>query len=224
MYIKILFSVILLSTYASGQNPQHCGNFPIFKEYIYSIIEGPSANFKEYPNPPKISDAVLLGLEQEITANDSAKIYLDKLSLKKFTTAQDYEDAFSFIQKKDYDYALLALAAHWNPDIRVLALIRLNQKLSMRPLVNSRKMKNGAWQKFDAIAINFLIYLLESNPLMIPGSENATIHGYYISNILWNLDLLTHENIAAKKPLRDWYKNDLQFEQDLLQWKSHSKK
>ena len=82
MDIKILFSLFLLSTFTRGQNPQHSGNFPIFKEYICSVIEGPSKNFKEYPNPPKLTDVVLLGLEQEIATNDSAKIYLDRLSLR----------------------------------------------------------------------------------------------------------------------------------------------
>lgn len=84
-------------------------------------------------------------------------------------------------------------------------------------------MKNGEWQKFDKIATEFLVYLLESNPIFISGSENSTIHSYYISNILWNLDLLTHENIAEKRAVRDWYKNDLQFETAVLQWKSHAK-
>lgn len=84
-------------------------------------------------------------------------------------------------------------------------------------------MENGKWKKHDKIAIEFLIYTLESTPLFIPGSENATIHGIYISNILWNLDLLTQENIAEKKQFRDWYISDLQFEQAVLKWKAHIK-
>ena len=89
-----------------------------------------------------------------------------------------------------------------------------------RPLVNSQKLKNGVIDKYDKVAIQFLAFLLESNPLFISGNENATIHSVYISNILWNLDLLTGEHIVAKKNLREWYKNDLQFENALLIWKS----
>ena len=69
----------------------------------------------------------------------------------------------------------------------------------------------------------FMEKLLESNPLFISGSENATIHGNYISNILRNLDLLTGENIMENKDFRDWYKNDLQFETAVLKWKAHIK-
>ncbi len=63
----------------------------------------------------------------------------------------------------------------------------------------------------------------ETNPLFINGSENATIHGNYISNILWNSDLLTGENILEKKRFSKWYKNDLQFETAVLKWKEHLK-
>jgi hypothetical protein len=136
---------------------------------------------------------------------------------------KDYENAFNYINKMDYGYSLLVLTAHWNPDIRVMALYHLNKKLAIRPLVNSRKMKNGEWKKYDKIATEFLLYLLENNPLFISGSENATIHHNYISNICWNLDLLTREHILEKKNFRDWYKNDLQFETAVLQWKAHLK-
>jgi hypothetical protein len=79
-------------------------------------------------------------------------------------------------------------------------------------------------EKEDQIALNFLVYMLESNPLFITGSENATIHSNYITNILWNLDLLTHQNQVGGKTLHEWYKNDLQYESAVLKWKQHIKK
>lgn len=206
-----------------GQQPQHDFNFPTFKTYAIDILQD-SANFwVEYPTPPSVTDDVLLGMENEIYADDSAKFYLEKLSSEKFKSAIDYENAFCYFNKMDYSYSLLALTAHWNPDLRVMALRHLNEKFAIRPLVNSHKMKNGEWKKYDLTAIEFLLYLLQSNPLFISGSENSTIHGIYISNIVWNLDLLTHENIVAKLPLHSWYKNDLQFEQAVMQWKGHLK-
>lgn len=222
MKIKFLFLLVVLSNWAIGQNQQNCINFPSFKQYIYNCIEDPSKDLKMFPKPPKVTEAVLLGMEQEIIANDTAQIFMNRLSINSYNS--DFEKTFIYFRKMDYDYTLLTLAAHWNPDIRVFSLIHLNDKLNTRPLVNSQKMKNGEWKKFDSIAIPFLIYLLESNPLFISGSENATIHGIYISNILWNLDLLTHEKIVNKKQLRDWYKNDLQLEQAVLKWKSHIEK
>jgi hypothetical protein len=162
-------------------------------------------------------------MEKEIVSDDSVKFFLERLSRGKYKSAIDYENAFKYITKMDYGYSLLALSVHWHPDIRVKALLNLNQKLTIRPLVNSVKMKNGEWKKYDKIAIEFLIHTLESSTLFMTGSENATIHSIYISNILWNLDLLTQENIVEKKQFRDWYKNDLQFEHAVLKWKAHVK-
>ncbi len=162
-------------------------------------------------------------MEREIIADDTAKLVIEKLSRKNFESSADYDKAFDYLQKVEFDYSLLALTAHWNPDLRFFALKQLNNNLYRRPLVNARKMKNGEWVRFDKIATQFLIYLLESNPLFISGSENATIHSNYISTIALNLDLLTHENITDKKQIREWYKNDLQFEQAILKWKAHIK-
>lgn len=223
MTIRFLLVFIIVSNVVIGQPQKYSINFHNFKNYVYNILEDSTNYWSEYPKPPKVTDSILLGMEKEIIADDTVKHYLEKLSYKNYKWAIDYENAFSYINKMDYGYSLLALAAHWNPDLRVSALLHLNEKLSTRPLVNSRKMKNGEWKKYDKVAIEFLLYLLESNPLFISGSENATIHEYYISIILWNLDLLTGENSVEKKHFRDWYKNDLQFETAVLKWKAHLK-
>ena len=221
LFTLLLMVIALKCGYA--QHQQYCIEFTSFKNYVFGIVEDSSNHWSEYPKPPKLTDSILLHMEVEIIGDDTAKMYLEKLSFDKYGWAVDYENAFSYIKRKGYDYTLLALTAHWNPDLRVTALMHLNEDLYRRPLVNSRKMKNGEWKRFDKIATTFLLYLLESNQLFISGSENATIHGIYISNILWSLDLLTNENIVQKKQFRDWYKNDLQFETAVLQWKSHVK-
>jgi hypothetical protein len=118
---------------------------------------------------------------------------------------------------------LLVLAVHWNPDLRVTALVSLNQKLSIRPLINSRKMKNGEWERFDKLAVEYLLYILENTTLFISGSENATIHGIYLSNIIWNLDLLTRMNVSQHKSFSGFYKNDAEFKTSLSKWKSYGK-
>ena len=223
MIIRFLLVFIFFSNVCFGQQQQYCINFPSFKGYIFNIIEDSTNHWSQYPKPPKVTDSVLFGMQKEIITDDSAKYYLEQLSFKNYKWAVDYENAFRYINKMDYSYFLLVLSAHWNPDLRLFALTNLNRKLTIRPLINSPKMKNAEWKKFDKIAIEFLIYLLESNPLFISGSENATIHGNYISYILWNLDLLTGEYIVEKKRFSDWYKNDLQFETAVLKWKEHLK-
>ena len=218
--IFLFFSLISNFIYAQQQDS---GDFMEFKKFVFNIFEDTTNHWSEYPKPPGVTDDVLLGMKGEINSDDSAKIYLEKLSFKNFKSAVDYEKALQYFNKVDYEYTLLGLATHWNPDLRVYALKQLNKKIMIRPLINSVKMKNGEWKKYNKIAIEFLIYLLESNPLFINGSENATIHSFYISNILWNLDLLTGENIVGKKSLSEWYKNDLQFETALIRWKSYVK-
>ncbi len=217
--ILILSLVISMAGYA--QNSPADSSFSSFKKYIYSIMEDTTTFWSEYPRPPLITDHVLLGMQQEIIKDDSAKYWLERLSFKKFKSAQDYERAFNYLLSMDHFYSMLAMTAHWNPDARVTALKRLNERQARKPLVNSRKMKNGQWKIEDAVALEFSLYLLAHNPLFISGSENATIHGFYISNILWYLDLLTGEQIAGKKYFREWYKNEKQFAEAIRQWKSH---
>lgn len=220
---NMMFLFFILMSNLNYAQHHDSTNFVEFKNFVFNIFEDTSNRWSEYPKPPRVTDVVLNGMKDEISSDDSAKIYLEKLSFKNFKSAVDYEKAIQYFDKADYEYTLLGLAAHWNPDLRVIALKQLNKKIMIRPLINSVKMKNGEWNKYNKIAIEFLIYLLESNPLFIIGSENATIHGIYISNILWNLDLLTGENIVEKKRLNEWYKNDLQFETAVLKWKSYVK-
>lgn len=206
-----------------GQEQSARANFTTFKSYISSILVDTSDYWSEYPTPPAVTDSVLTGMEKEIKNDDSAAYYLEKLSFVEYKSHADEQEAFEYFYKKDFIYCIIALAAHWEPDVRLEALIYLNKKLSIRPLVNSANLKNGKWAKFDKTAIEFLVYLLESNPIFISGSENATIHGNYISNIMWDLDLLTGENIVDKKRVGEWYKNDLQHETAILKWKSYAK-
>ncbi len=219
MRLFTLLFMIMTCNFSYGQHPQFCTNFPGFKNYVFGIVEDSSDYWSEYPKPPRVTDSVLMYMEREITGDDSAKLYLEKLSFAKYKSSIDQENTFSYFNRMGYDYSLLVLTAHWNPDIREYAVMHLNKKLAARPLVNSRKMKNGEWERFDKIAAGFLLYLLESNPLFINGSENATIHGIYISNIIWNLDILTHKNTVQKRSFNEWYKNDKQFKQAILKWK-----
>jgi hypothetical protein len=227
MKLKLSIFIISLSILAANkcvaQQQQYCINFPSFKNYIFNILNDSNNYWSQYPKPPKLTDTVLLGMEKEIIADDSAKYYLEQLSFNKYKWAVDYWNAFEYINKMDYGYSLLALTVHWNPDVRVGAIVHINEKLRLRPLVNSKKMKNGEWKKYDTTAIQFLINVIESNPLFISGSENATIHRNYITNIFWCLDLLTGEHLAEKKNFSNWYKNDLQFKTALLKWKTHLK-
>ncbi|MFZ4400077.1 MAG: hypothetical protein ACOYO1_08595 [Bacteroidales bacterium] len=191
-----------------------------FCNYIKSILEDTTNKWKEYPKPPALTADILEGIKSELK-QDSVKYYFELLSFSNMKTHWDYNKSLSYFEKHQNSFCIIAVTAHWKPDTRVAALKTLQSLIKIRLLCHFTKQKLEELKKVDQVCIQFLIYLLESNPLFISGSENATIHGIYITNILWSLDLLSHEHIIGEKSFREWYKNDLQYEADLLRWKRH---
>jgi hypothetical protein len=191
-----------------------------FDNYVKSIVEDTSNRWKEYPKPPHLTAAVLERIKPELK-EDSVKYYFERLRFSSMKTHWDYSKSLSYFEKHQNSFCILAATAHWNPDTRLAALKSLQSLIKIRVLCHFTKQKLEELKKTDQVCIQFLIYLLESNPLFISGSENATIHGIYITNILWSLDMLCHEHIIGEKSFREWYKNDLQYEADLLKWKKH---
>ena len=103
-----------------------CINFPNFKTDIINILEDSTNYWSEYPKPPRVTESVLVGMSNEIAMDDSAIFYLDQLSFKQYKWAGDYSNALRYFDRMDYYHTLLAQSAHWNPDIRVSALMNLN--------------------------------------------------------------------------------------------------
>ncbi|MES2430845.1 MAG: hypothetical protein V4556_07890 [Bacteroidota bacterium] len=197
-------------------------NTLLIEKYIDTILKDTSKRFKEYPLPPKLTKKILQGLKNEFV-DDSVKYYFDHLSASKFKWSIDYTAALRYFKNNWNVYSILALTTHWNPDARVSALITLNEFVKLRPLFCTTDAGYKKLLEMDQASISFLLYILKSNPLFISGSENATIHEHYISNILWNLDLLTNEKIIGKQSFHEWYKNNTQFESAIQKWQAHIK-
>lgn len=218
IFIAIIL-LLFLQTCKSQVNEKDSANVS-FNKYIKSILEDSTNQWKEYPKPPPLTDDVLTGLRGELK-NDSTRYYFEQLSVAKFKSHQSYKNALSFFEKNQNSYSIVAVTAHWNPDARISALMSLNYLFKLRPLICTNRERFKQLEHDDQVHIKFFLYLLGNNPLFINGSENATIHSVYITNILWNLDLLTSEKIVDGKNLNEWYKNDLQFESAVLKWKKH---
>ena len=218
IFIAIIL-LLFLQTCRSQVNEKDSANVS-FNKYIKSILKDSTNQWKEYPKPPPLTDDVLTGLRGELK-NDSTRYYFEQLSFAKFKSHQSYKNALSFFEKNQNSYSIVAVTAHWNPDARISALMSLNYLFKLRPLICITRERFKQLEHDDQVHIKFFLHLLESNPLFINGSENATIHSVYITNILWNLDLLTSEKIVDGKNLNEWYKNDLQFESAVLKWKKH---
>ncbi len=133
--------------------------------------------------------------------NDSAKYYFDKLTHKKPHGSIELKSVISFFEKNHFPFCLLAITAHWNPDARVYSIRAIKRRIEMRPMIFTTKAGYAELAHQDTIITSFLIYLMEHNPLFIPGSENSTIHGNYLSNILLTLDLYTKEEIMQGKSI-----------------------
>jgi len=103
--ISLLLAAIMVGNVCYGQQQQYCINFPSFKTYVLSIVEDTTNYWSQYPKPPKATDSVLMGMEKEIIADDSAKYYLEQLRFKNYKWSVDYENAFNYINKMDYGYS-----------------------------------------------------------------------------------------------------------------------
>lgn len=214
--LPILIVFLFLFVECQSQQANREVKSSSFSIYVKNILEDSTNFWHEYPKPSALTDAVLGKLATELT-DDSTKYFFEQLSISKIKD-HNYRKSFFYFEKNNKLFCILAMTAYWNPDARLDALKSLSQLIKVRALYKADIKK---LQEENKVILSFLIYLLESTPLFISGSENATIHSIYISNILWNLDLLTNENIVSGKSVREWYKNDLQFETAVLQWKSH---
>jgi hypothetical protein len=212
----MLFMLLLPFIGCQSQKTTKDINASAFNEYVRNILTDSTNMWKEYPKPPAVTHDVLQQLSLELI-DDSTKYFFGQLSISKMKD-HDYRNSLDYFEKNNKLFCVLAMAAHWEPDARVDALKSLSYLIKIGALYKANIQK---LQAENNVVLSFLIYLLESTPLFIPGSENATIHSMYISNILWDLDLIANENIVAGKSINEWYKNDLQYETAILKWKSH---
>ena len=221
---KILLFFLMISNFCCYSSSTNSKQIPeIFRKNVSSVLENKNSVYNDYPKPPPLTDEILSGLLEELKI-DSANYYLNQLSPEKMKSHEEINQAINYFQNNNDWYCLMAMSAHWNPDARIDALQSMNYLVKIRPLICTTKTYSDIYENNKQEAIKFLIFLLESNPIFISGSENATIHSIYIANIMWDLDLMTNEKIVNGLQVREWYKHDLQLGNAILQWKSHTTK
>ncbi len=224
MIKKNILYFLMISNFGCYSNTPNSKQIPeIFRKNVSSVLENKSSVNNDHPKPPALTDEILSGLIDELKI-DSANYYFNQLSPDNMKSHGEINQAMNYFQTNNDWYCLMAICAHWNPDARIIALQAMNFLVKIRPMICTTKTYSDIYENNKQEAIKFLIFLLESNPIFISGSENATIHSIYIANIMWNLDLTTNEKIVNGLQVREWYKNDLQLENAILQWKSHTTK
>jgi hypothetical protein len=92
----------------------------------------------------------------------------------------------------------MAATAHWYADTRIEGLRELQEYRRMRPLVCTTKEGNAMLLRQDSAAVRYLIQVLETTPMHITGSENATIHSIYMREVMATLDLFTGQSHMTK--------------------------
>lgn len=184
-----------------------------FENYVYSVLSDSQKRWKEYPECPPLTIDVLSGLKQELLS-DSAKYYFDKLKPLNLDH-EAYMSSMKYFERKNDIYCLLAMTVHGNPDCRTYTMMSMYSRLSLMKESSRLLYESGV----KRVMIRFLIYVLEYNPKFIDGSENSTIHDNYLSNVAWNLDLLTGKKLTLGKQLHEWYKNENHYKLVVEQWK-----
>jgi hypothetical protein len=220
MMIAILAALPSLGLFTcSAQESSACTEVPAaFVQHVGRVLSDTTGRFfNDYPDPTPLT-CELLGMLQDALKDDSVHYHFEHLH-------QRYGDpravaAFTFIERHT-DFALaMALTTHWNPDTRIEAVKAVYNYRRIRPMVCATKEHHVQLEEQDRQAVRYFIRVLETTPLSIPGSENATIHGVYMGEVVRTLDLftgLTHDTTGDMR--RTFDMPEARMRQALVDWR-----
>ncbi|HRH71423.1 MAG TPA: hypothetical protein PLB89_18125 [Flavobacteriales bacterium] len=188
-----LFLILLLAcTSEESLQQDTCAEVPAaFSSYVNRTLADSTDLFQGAYPPATPLSCELLGTLQEELKDDSARYCFERLS-RRFWMEDPHARVTHAYIRRHMSFALsMAAAAHWNEDHRIRGLLELQEYRGMRPLVCTTKEGNAVLEKQDRAAVRYLIRVLETTPLVINGSENATIHDSYMREVMRTLDLFT---------------------------------
>lgn len=171
-----------------------------FEQHVHRVLSDTTGRFfHDYPTPTPLT-CELLGMLQEELKDDSVRYHFERLH-------QRYGDpqagaAFTFIKRHTGFALAMALATHWNPDTRIEAVEAVNNYRRIRPMVCATREHYIRLEEQDRAAVRYFITVLESTPLHIDGSENATIHSIYMQTVMRTLDRFTGQEHSTTGDMR----------------------
>lgn len=218
-----LASLLLTSCSDTGPQGTDCPTVDrSFAEHAQATLRDTTDLFKgAYPLAPALTCPILIGLQAELQ-DDSAAYHYDRMGMAYWPQHVAYGAAIGYFERHHDAYALLAVSTHWNHDQKIHALRAYQRLVRLRPLICTTKEGQERLERQDTDALRFLLDALESTPLRISGSENATIHGVYMRELMITLDLLTGEHLVPDDVELTTI-NDLRYESMVLRWKDHLK-
>ena len=179
-----------------------CDTVPqAFVDHIYQVLADSANMFPEYPDPAPFTCELLAGLEQAMT-DDSVRYNFEHLSQRYWSIGPHYSNVERYIDRHLDFHLAIACTGHFFCDVRIMGLKKLYDYRRRRPMVCATKEHYVQLEKQDRQAVRYLIHVLENTPWSIPGSENATIHHVYITEIARTLDLFTGQDHVDPKDLR----------------------
>ncbi len=185
--MRTLFLIITLLFTAQAKLPAdpdksksettECAISQTIKNKLLSIIQTDLGKWKTYPKPTLPSCDVFKGVSREIK-NPKGRVLFET-----FSKSQDERlDAITKTSSDDL-HILLAMSVHGNPSVRVAATKRIKILLCLKLLINTSTQGQKKFEKNEKIVAKFFQHILDTTPHSIEGSENATIHGIYLSEI-----------------------------------------
>ena len=215
-----LVTLLAASTNACAQLDS-CTTVPSdFVVYVSHTLTDSTGIFKgDFPPVTPLS-CELLGLLQEELMDDSARYCFSRLARRNWNEDPHARTTHTYIRRHLSFSLAMAATAHWFADTRVEGLKELQEYRRSRPQVCATKGAYEHLQRQDSAAVRYLINVLETTPLWIPGSENSTIHSIYITEVVLTLDRFTGQQHSTTGDMhRRFDMSDERVRQALADWR-----
>ncbi|MBP7409667.1 MAG: hypothetical protein KA941_12995 [Flavobacteriales bacterium] len=197
-----------------------CGAVPAaFVQHVNLVLSDTTGRFfNDYPAPTPLT-CELLGMLHEEMKDDSVRYHFEHLHQRSGDPRASA--AFTYIQRHiDFPLAM-ALTTHWNPDTRIEAVEAVNNYRRIRPMVCATKEHYTRLEEQDRAAVRYFIRVLETTPMYINGSENATIHSIYMQRVMHTLDRFTGQEHSTTGDMRRTLDmTDARLQKALADWRT----
>ena len=223
----LLMRLLLLASFALACRPGPEQDMPCpgidgaFTAYVEAVLADSTDLFQgAYPAATPL-DCENLALLREALRDDSARFFFEHFARRFWSEDPHARHTHRYIERHRSFALMMASVAHWNEDHRIRGLLELQDYRRMRPMVCTTNEGTAQLERQDRAAVRYLIAALETTPLFISGSENATIHQNYLRTVVETLDLFTgQDHTRAKEDLLGLRRSDAALQRAVSDWRA----
>lgn len=220
MRYLVLASVIAACASGGGQDQPCSSVATIFSAHVKAVLTDSTDLFHGAYPPATPLDCENLLLLQEELQDDSARYCFERLSRRYWREDPHARITHRYINRHRSFALAMASVAHWNEDHRIRGLLELLDYRRIRPMVCTTKEGTAGLERQDRAAVRYLISVMETTPLFIGGSENATIHQSYLRTVVETLDLFTgQDHMSGPEQLLGIQRSEAALQQALADWR-----